>query len=112
MKMKILLLLGALFFTPLSAKEPKGYPNWFTGEGYTTMNIAPCKQCGFRATNPQTLKRHIYSQHTTKVPLFVKCNYVGCDKRFRSNKRLMWHIDRGDHDIKEEQLHKRCGCRR
>ncbi len=112
MKMKLLILLCTLFVTPLSANDTKGYPNWFTRKGYAAQVIAPCKDCGYKAPNPQELKRHIYFTHARKAPLLWKCNYVGCDRDFETMKDLMWHIDRGDHNIKQDQLYARGGCRR
>ena len=109
MKIRVLLLLGALFATPLSAGKGE-FPDWFTGKGYTLQVISPCKHCGLQASNPAQLKLHIYSVHTTKSPGSMECGYVGCGKTFKTKKDLMGHISTGDHDIKKNKMHKGCGC--
>ena len=112
MKLRLLLLLSALFFMPLGARlqPPKGYPPFFTGQGVTLQVISPCKHCGVKSSTPMTLKKHIYIMHTTKVPLLWSCRYVGCGQEFATNKELMWHIESGRHDMKEAKMYK--GCRR
>ena len=111
MKLKLLLILSALFVMPAGAVPQSGLPPFITGKGMTLMVISPCKHCGVRSNTPIALKQHIYIAHTRKLPLIVKCNYVGCGKTFKTNKELMWHVEGGDHDIKKEKLHKKCGCR-